>query len=944
MKLLGQSFYKELSIDPVNWTLANVGDKIRIESSFSVQTYAVSSNDSPMILNHTDGMIGVGWVYDPQGQFSDFKIGDSILFFNKDDNSHAPFTIIDKLDDSNIQLNTAFTVTPDNFSANNIVFSITNPITGIKYRYNFIENSEAENFFCKVTGNELLFANELVDADNTMAQGLSYLSPAESRIGSATIRGIEIDDGTTDGVYKSKFKVIHNTFLIPLFLSSELNGIGQPTITPTYFANGNCLKFIFGIDALYDYNNPNGVQSAVFSTALGDTGWRNENFNEGNTFYSVTGITYKDAASASIPSIQLSSEKTSIRIDISNTVDAPFTTDTKFVLNIIKTPFSETEYQNTGLIMPRNFLFDRALQQIDEPAVDGDGFGTGYQILTNITGVLDSTSAMHILCDVEMGVDVLANLNASEIPSYRIFVSIQNDLLATKDADLVTLFAEDYQQFYVNTTDPDMIGISNVFLRHPEGDPDTEGVTPSSQGPELLVNGNFNTDLSGWINTFSLATWNLGKARLASEIYSSAAVFTQAITGLTVGKSYTFKWNASSHTIGGFFGKIFAGGNLETVNFSSNGNYEITFTATLTSALLGWGLQNSVPHAYFVDVDGASVTLDEVSFDVFPEDEIVACSKFYIDSNGRENDVVILQNVQSRIIARNTSNNKSFNLDGFIMQTYAYPFQGYAQYMDAQVPRAFHIPAGTIRKYIELKRRPDLDVAGKYYFDLNYPFLFRWEYWTKLPTANSDFFDYAQPNNGLNQWWYHYGSGVAANWEVHLQVIINATKNGVAQQYTLEQKITPHDYASNEAFIEKNIKTYNPDTLADLSTGGNVYFYTDKDTLVKATFEKSEPPTGVTIVLRLEVWEQGGVDGSRRMSSKWPSDSDTWYKSIDNNYKTKLEATGNVVVGSALIDFSVIPKNSIFKITSRIYEIGGVLTTDDGVPITTDDGVQIEID
>ena len=77
------------------------------------------------------------------------------------------------------------------------------------------------------------------------------------------------------------------------------------------------------------------------------------------------------------------------------------------------------------------------------------------------------------------------------------------------------------------------------------------------------------------------------------------------------------------------------------------------------------------------------------------------------------------------------------------------------------------------------------------------------------------------------------------------------------------------------------------------------------------------------MVIWIEVFEEGGVAGSRRISSVYQYDSDTWFESVDATKKIKLSLLGNTVKGECLIDNAQIPLNKQqFKITARIFEVG----------------------
>lgn len=964
IKLLSQNFYKELSTAPTTWLLGNPGDKIRVETSVSVETFAVSSLSSPIIVNHTDGRVGIGWWFDPQGQFEDFNIGDTVLYTNRGAGGSATFTVIDKLDGSSIQLNTNFPTTGVNFEETDVVITVTTPITCLKYRYNCIKNNDANNFISAVDGvSEQLFLSKNKSASDVTASAMLPSGPLTWQDGLAgsltskfdgtstpvaTIEGIAIDDGTTDGVYKSKFKIVHYT-TIPKYLLFLVD------IPP--YKDDNCPKFITQIDALYEYTNPNFGRSQIFDSIDGNVGWYNENFATGATKYSISDVTYTNAGN-SIDSIQLDASETTITFKINNTTDTPFSNNnTNFVLEFFKIPADYIEYQGNNTLMDVNFLFDRGKQIVGSAAVNGDNYGGVYQVLKSISATFVSSSVIIVTAKINMSPAVLASFTASLLAKYYLSVSIQNHVLATDVSDLVTLEI-DSQEFVVITSDPTMIVASNVFIRHPEANPATEGYIPTG----LKASGSFGN------NPFSASTdW------LIVDLVNNKTIGVAANAGSPLATLTALVNSINTNTpLGIIFGGFPAFGNAGFTASApfpiGGGQYGVTITAPAGAIYNTPGItlvyKGNAGDSSGVDMTGGS---DAQPIDVFPQDELVACSNFYIESAGRTTDEIKLISVLAKI--KVDDGTKEFDLDSYLTQLSSYPLIGYTQQFDVQIARSFHIPVGTIRKYIEVKRRTDLDTGTKKYFSANYPFLFRWETWTAALGVDASFFNSSLPNNGFNEWWFHYKTGA---WKIYYEITINATKNGVAQQYKLQQEINPNDYASNVLYTTKDTLPFEAADLTlllsgtggatQLVSGNTTYvtingqkYYTNGDnfvptykkSLIVGVFTKTTMPSSAVVEIDVEVYQKGGISGKRRYSSKWVADSDTWFSSIDGSGKVVLYAYGNSVIALCYFDPASLnfPGNvTDWSFSSRIYEIGGVLSTDDGVPITDDDGNQLTID
>lgn len=934
VKITDVSIFSELqgvSDDPVNWLLANVGDKIRVELDVSVSTFAIASVDNTIRLNAKDGYLGDGWIIDTIGRFDDFKVGDTVSVDNYSANTNMDTrTIVQKLSDNEIQLDDDVSAISDNTDSAIVLISITKPITAIRYKYNFIENDDQSTFDSKVSGTEQILVHEEVDASVTTPLNMEFIGEPSYQIGSATIEGVQIISASGNVAYESQFKIIHETYITPFMLSAQITDL-LDDIAPDYYFNTNCLKAIFDVEAMYEYTDPNRIQTVEVTEVKGNTGWFGENFNTGLTNYVPSAVDYTDSTGDPIDSIQISTEKTSGSFTISNPTDTPFVNNSsQIVLNICKIPSDESEYQLNGRTLAENFCFDRAIQTAGSAAVDGDNFGTAQQILTNVLVTHASASQLNIFFDIEMDQDVIDIFNESETPRYMIWVSVQDHTLAMADADKVSLKV-DADEFYSNTADADMIVIQSKLLRHPENDVDTQGIVP---GSIIDASVEFNTytlgddvllvDVSNGV-TIGAAAWTTDQSTTYDLLVLSLA--TNTALGPIFGGNPAFDNSA------GYTGSWVLDGGIPI--FTVNGPVGTGATYNGIEIKMVWSGGNN-------NTFGMSGGVDSVTCDVFPEDEMVGYSLAYIDLNGREDDEIILQSVTARVKIKNSSTGAEFTADEFELDMSSYEFIGDVQWFNFGTDRSFHIPAGTIRKQIAVKRRTDLDASSKYYFEISYPFFIRWEYWAKLMGVNSAFFDVDQDENGFNHFWHHYTE--VTNWGIYFETEITATKNGEDQTYTSELLMTSHDWDSNSDYTPVSIKAYDPDTLVELTQGGDKYIYGYKETLIVASFERvSATPVlaDCTVNIGIEVFEQGGIQGRRRMSSEWESDADTWFISLNNDGKTELTLVGDTIEARALIDFSKIPVTTSFKIAARIYEIETEATTkltEDGDPKLTEDG------
>ncbi len=149
-----------------DFSLLNVTDKVTLTYEIEVSEYAIASNDITMTMNYTNGAaIGSYWLYDPVGQFTNFKIGDVIEVKDRVTNAilNATVNVVDKLDNFTIRLDIDITGGGgNNVITSGRIFNIKTGITALKYFWNFIENTSSNDYFSKVDGSLQLLSNNAV--------------------------------------------------------------------------------------------------------------------------------------------------------------------------------------------------------------------------------------------------------------------------------------------------------------------------------------------------------------------------------------------------------------------------------------------------------------------------------------------------------------------------------------------------------------------------------------------------------------------------------------------------------------------------------------------------------------------------------------------------------------------------------------------------------------
>lgn len=294
----------------------------------------------------------------------------------------------------------------------------------------------------------------------------------------------------------------------------------------------------------------------------------------------------------------------------------------------------------------------------------------------------------------------------------------------------------------------------------------------------------------------------------------------------------------------------------------------------------------------------------------FSEDELVGFSNVRVNTDPLVTSFELTK-YTAYIKAYNTVTGAEFILESKQLDLPASPVISGYQYFNLAVNKATHVPTTEIRKQIIARSFP----PDPFRYELAYPFLVRWEYWVSIfnPTAIS------------TQEWRTYFTG---DWILRFTNELTAKVNGSPATYSDSINFEAYRENLDNQQITANIQTFDPVTNVQLISGSNKYILGYANTLVKATFTRHIPWTKYIIVIGIEVFEEGGINGKYRMSSEWASDSDTYFLPVSSMSANKVKLTNVssiVVTGECLIDFTKLNLGkSKWKLSARIYDDNGV--------------------
>lgn len=325
--------------------------------------------------------------------------------------------------------------------------------------------------------------------------------------------------------------------------------------------------------------------------------------------------------------------------------------------------------------------------------------------------------------------------------------------------------------------------------------------------------------------------------------------------------------------------------------------------------------------------------------EAFPTDAMVIRSIIAFDYEAN----TTFKTITAKIIAENNSGD-SFDLDVFTFDLSTQPKVSDITQINISQARAF-VPSGnSFMQNIIVKRRSDLDAGNLYYYEIDFPILFRWEYWKALLGVNAAFYNTSLPNNGYNNLWYRYD---ASPFNIKGVIQLDLINDGNALSF--EDKITldAYNYSTGADWIVKTLKAYDLSNN-ELTDGTNKFVQGFAKTKIVAVFENTNPIDFPSVFVRFgaEVYESGGISGLHTIDSLYPVSSNEWFENDANGGLIELVLSGNEITATAYLDNTKIPTGGTLTIYARIYNgtpADGKLT-EAGLFKATEDGILKELE
>ena len=304
-----------------------------------------------------------------------------------------------------------------------------------------------------------------------------------------------------------------------------------------------------------------------------------------------------------------------------------------------------------------------------------------------------------------------------------------------------------------------------------------------------------------------------------------------------------------------------------------------------------------------------SVNAGSTTYSGTVEDEILSESLMFLDTAKNET----IDSISFLIEGFDTINGSTFECEKYSIDTTGFPIDGdLVQQISIDTTRGFQMANGVDKNLIQVIRDQTLDTGTKKAYYLRYAIRPRWEYWIENSNVPNYLVDGTKTFDGKNQNWARLDSFLN-QWELRFSVetVLNSrsqvlnTRNSSNIYIRTFEESTVWDGSINHYNEAKTVNLY-----TGLNTDGirtNAILPTEK-TLVEADFDLEDVAGDVGLVsayygvIRIEVYQQGGIKGIEMLSSVLDNKNDI-LKPVIGSTKCKIEKISATKIRlSALID------------------------------------------
>jgi hypothetical protein len=279
------------------------------------------------------------------------------------------------------------------------------------------------------------------------------------------------------------------------------------------------------------------------------------------------------------------------------------------------------------------------------------------------------------------------------------------------------------------------------------------------------------------------------------------------------------------------------------------------------------------------------------------EDDVLYKAEIQLKEN------VTYDGIRVSISARSNVSDEVFELESAFFNFLNVPYIGGKYQLNETINRGFNLPIGTDRNVITLDLNAANDTASEYGVTINYGFLNDWRYWVENANVDSDFFNMAEPNNGLNRNWQALQNG---DWNLHVDFYVR--KNGV-------EDFNHYKYLNRPYEDDPTVSCFSTITASD---GTNPTCFKDNDLhKLDVKFTWNTPFTDEWVELTIEDFESGN---RWVVSSLYPIGNlaGNPFKPLIGETNVKIQTPANLLIASVMVDTNEINVEKV-SLSYRVY-------------------------
>jgi hypothetical protein len=479
----------------IDYLAGNIFQKVQVTTTVRFETWINLLIDEEMIFADPQ-MRTSDWIRDntTTGRWKYFNVGDEINISNANTGANnGSYLISEKLSDSLVRvtdtMGSSVTLTQALQESAAEIRLVQDPL-GMTYDYGLIENSEGTNFRSKVDSNEMRY--ELSTTSSYLPAAVTQMTAVGKK--SWQLGGISVENKTTSGERDNStytYEFVHTLYIHPFYLDHQLTELADivnntpatPLTAPRYFKHLACLKLVQRMRAYRDSSqDPNVYQELIVDDINGNTGWFDEEYNGGTPEYEIEAgtLTYEDANANTLTALELANTTS-----VSFTITELGSEIAQYAcVNFIALPEDDADYKNLNTLLYENYVWDRALLTAGSGAVNGENFGSGYQVISNLDCTVN-VGSIDVTLDFDFGADAQAKINTLADKRYLIAVYVWGNGLTASTANFTTLLL-DVNKFITYIPD-NTIDVDNDILFHDQNEVSNVQATPIIKVEDEIV-------------------------------------------------------------------------------------------------------------------------------------------------------------------------------------------------------------------------------------------------------------------------------------------------------------------------------------------------------------------------------------------------------------------------------------------------------------------------